>query len=107
MCSESYFQDDTVVAVLPSYPVDSEAAQFLERWPSPYVMSVPNQGIYHIDYTGDVTWYDLELEDIDVAGAGEVVAMFGIDCSSMDSFTDGSNLAMTSMFVPEPVMSIR
>ena len=60
MCSESYFQDDTVVAVLPSYPVDSEAAQFLERWPSPYVMSVPNQGIYHIDYTGDVTAFSAE-----------------------------------------------
>jgi len=47
-----------------------------------------------------------ELEDIEAAGSGEVVAMFGIECSSMDSFTDGANLAMTSMFVPEPVMSI-
>ncbi|GMI14777.1 hypothetical protein TrVE_jg7333 [Triparma verrucosa] len=47
-----------------------------------------------------------DMEDIESAGAGEVVAMFGIECSSMDSFTDGANLAMTSMFVPEPVMSI-
>mmetsp|Transcript_18927 Transcript_18927/g.38855 ORF Transcript_18927/g.38855 Transcript_18927/m.38855 type:complete len:728 (-) Transcript_18927:33-2216(-) len=48
-----------------------------------------------------------DMEDIESAGAGEVVAMFGIECSSMDSFTDGSvNYAMTSMFVPEPVMSI-
>ena len=60
MCSEAYFQDDTVVAVLPNYPVDSEAAQFLERWPSPYVFSVPNGGIYHIDYTGDVTAFSAE-----------------------------------------------
>jgi elongation factor G len=40
-------------------------------------------------------------------GAGDVVAMFGVECSSMDSFTDGSHgLAMTSMFVPNPVMSL-
>jgi elongation factor G len=33
--------------------------------------------------------------------------MFGIDCKSMDTFSDGSmNLAMSSMFVPEPVMSL-
>lgn len=37
--------------------------------------------------------------------AGEIVAMFGVDCSSGDTFTDGNNLAMTSMFVPEPVIS--
>ena len=48
-----------------------------------------------------------DMEDIEEAGAGEVVAMFGIDCSSMDSFTDGRvNMAMTSMYVPEPVMSV-
>ena len=48
-----------------------------------------------------------DMEDITEAGAGEVVAMFGIDCRSMDTFTDGDvNLAMSSMFVPEPVMSL-
>ena len=48
-----------------------------------------------------------DMEDITEAGAGEVVAMFGIDCKSMDTFSDGNmNLAMSSMFVPEPVMSI-
>jgi elongation factor G len=48
-----------------------------------------------------------DMEDIDEAGAGEVVAMFGIDCRSMDTFSDGNmNLAMSSMFVPEPVMSL-
>lgn len=48
-----------------------------------------------------------DMEDITEAGAGEVVAMFGIDCKSMDTFTDGNtNLAMSSMFVPEPVMSL-
>jgi len=31
-----------------------------------------------------------ELEDVQEAGAGDIVAMFGIDCSSGDTFTDGS-----------------
>eukprot|EP00934_Nitzschia_sp_Nitz4_P000095 Nitzschia sp. Nitz4//scaffold8_size234185//126690//129098//NITZ4_001268-RA/size234185-augustus-gene-0.270-mRNA-1//-1//CDS//3329559839//95//frame0 len=48
-----------------------------------------------------------DMEEIDGAGSGEVVAMFGIDCSSMDTFSDGdTNLVMSSMFVPEPVMSL-
>ena len=48
-----------------------------------------------------------EMEEIDEAHAGDVVAMFGIDCRSMDTFSDGPmNLAMSSMFVPEPVMSL-
>ena len=48
-----------------------------------------------------------EMEDVNEAGSGEVVAMFGIDCRSMDTFSDGKmNLAMSTMFVPEPVMSL-
>jgi elongation factor G len=50
-----------------------------------------------------------EMQDITEAGAGEVVAMFGVDCKSMDTFTDHPqhvHLAMSSMFVPEPVMSL-
>lgn len=48
-----------------------------------------------------------DMEDISEAGSGEVVAMFGVDCRSMDTFSDGGmNLAMSSMFVPEPVMSL-
>jgi elongation factor G len=48
-----------------------------------------------------------EMEDIDVSSAGDIVAMFGIDCNSGDTFTDGSvNVAMTSMFVPDPVISL-
>jgi len=48
-----------------------------------------------------------EMEEIDEAHAGDVVAMFGIDCRSMDTFSDGNtNLAMQTMFVPEPVMSL-
>ncbi len=48
-----------------------------------------------------------EMEDISVAEAGDIVAMFGVDCHSGDTFTDGSTrLAMTSMHVPEPVISV-
>jgi elongation factor G len=48
-----------------------------------------------------------DKEDITEAGAGDICAMFGIDCNSGDTFTDGSvNLAMTSMFVPKPVISV-
>jgi elongation factor G len=48
-----------------------------------------------------------EMEEIEVAASGDIVAMFGIDCNSGDTFTDGKlNVAMTSMFVPEPVISL-
>src|SRR5262249_31257156 len=48
-----------------------------------------------------------EMEEIDAAAAGDIVAMFGIDCNSGDTFTDGSlNVAMTSMYVPDPVISL-
>ena len=46
-----------------------------------------------------------KMEDIDEAGAGDIVALFGIDCASGDTFTDGQrNYSMQSMFVPEPVI---
>ena len=31
-----------------------------------------------------------ELEDITEASAGDIVAMFGVECASGDTFTDGS-----------------
>jgi len=48
-----------------------------------------------------------EMEDIEIAYAGDIVALFGVDCYSGDTFTDGSEpLAMTSIFVPDPVISL-
>ena len=48
-----------------------------------------------------------EMEDIEEASAGDIVALFGIECASGDSFTDGSvRYAMTSMHVPDPVISL-
>ncbi|XP_058203545.1 elongation factor G-2, mitochondrial-like isoform X2 [Rhododendron vialii] len=48
-----------------------------------------------------------EMEEIQEAHAGQIVAVFGVDCASGDTFTDGSvRYTMTSMNVPEPVMSL-
>ncbi len=47
------------------------------------------------------------MEDINEAYCGDIVALFGIDCASGDTFTDSSiNVSMTSMYVPEPVISL-
>ena len=48
-----------------------------------------------------------QMEDINEGCAGDIVALFGVDCASGDTFTNGGlNLSMASMFVPEPVISL-
>lgn len=48
-----------------------------------------------------------DMADIEQASAGDIVALFGVDCASGDTFTDGTvNIAMTSMFVPDAVISL-
>src|SRR3989449_4569097 len=48
-----------------------------------------------------------EMHDIDSAQAGDIIAMFGVDCASGDTFTDGSvKYTMTSMHVPDAVISL-
>lgn len=48
-----------------------------------------------------------EMEDINEASAGDIVALFGIDCASGDTFCSTDiNYSMTSMFVPSPVISL-
>ncbi len=48
-----------------------------------------------------------EMHDIEEARAGDIVAFFGVDCASGDTFTDGQvNYTMTSMFVPNAVISL-
>lgn len=48
-----------------------------------------------------------EMEEIDGAGSGDIVALFGIDCASGDTFCGGgANWSMSSMHVPEPVISL-
>ncbi|GMO28244.1 MAG: elongation factor G [Termitinemataceae bacterium] len=47
------------------------------------------------------------MEDINEGVPGDIVALFGVECASGDTFCGGNlNYAMTSMFVPEPVISL-
>ena len=46
------------------------------------------------------------VEDINEGVPGDIVALFGVDCASGDTFVDGDiNYSMASMYVPEPVIS--
>ena len=54
-----------------------------------------------------VRMHSNEMEDIEEAAAGEICAIFGVDCASGDTFVEGGlQLSMTSMFVPSPVISL-
>ena len=47
------------------------------------------------------------MEDINEGVPGDIVALFGVDCASGDTFCSGGlNYAMSSMYVPEPVISL-
>ncbi|MBN2049253.1 MAG: elongation factor G [Spirochaetales bacterium] len=47
------------------------------------------------------------MEDIQGAPAGDIVALFGVDCTSGDTFVrPGLNYSMTSMYVPNTVISL-
>jgi elongation factor G len=48
-----------------------------------------------------------EMEEIESCGSGDIVALFGVDCASGDTFTsDSISCSMTSMHIPEPVISL-
>ena len=48
-----------------------------------------------------------QMEDIEVMPAGYIGALFGIECASGDTFVSpGMSLTMTSMHVPDPVISL-
>lgn len=54
-----------------------------------------------------VRMHSNEMEDVSEVGAGEICAVFGVDCASGDTFTDGGlPYTMSSMFVPDAVMSL-
>ncbi|MEN3026271.1 MAG: elongation factor G [Chlorobiota bacterium] len=60
-------------------------------------MRVPRIGRIHAD----------QLHDIELAAAGDIVAVFGIECASGDTFTDGQlNVTLTGMYLPTPVMEL-
>lgn len=54
-----------------------------------------------------VRMHSADMEDISEAGAGDIFALFGVDCASGETFCDTSvNFKMTEMHVPDPVMSL-
>jgi len=54
-----------------------------------------------------VQMHSNQMEDINEIPAGYIGALFGIDCASGDTFADPKlNYSMTSMFVPNPVISL-
>ena len=55
-----------------------------------------------------VQMHSNKMEDINEAYAGDICALFGIDCASGDSFVIDKTLklSMESIFVPDPVLSL-
>ena len=48
-----------------------------------------------------------QMQEVDEIRGGEIGAMFGVECNTGETFTDGrARLTMTSMFVPQPVLSL-
>lgn len=46
-----------------------------------------------------------DMEDIEQAGSGDIIAMFGVDCAAGDTFYGGEvKYSLRSMFVPDPVI---
>ena len=51
--------------------------------------------------------HSAEMVDINEAGAGDIFALFGVDCASGETFCDpNTNYQLTEMHVPDPVMSL-
>lgn len=56
-----------------------------------------------------VRMHSNDMEDVEEVGAGEICATFGIDCASGDTFVGANSeqkIAMSTMFVPEAVISL-
>ncbi|WP_417732033.1 elongation factor G [Rosistilla oblonga] len=54
-----------------------------------------------------VRMHSNKREEIDSAGAGDIIAVMGIDCASGDAYAPERNFCtLESMFVPEPVIKI-
>ena len=54
-----------------------------------------------------VRMHSADMEDISEAGAGDIFALFGVDCASGETFCDTDvKYQMTEMHVPDSVMSL-
>jgi elongation factor G len=54
-----------------------------------------------------VRMHAADMVDIESASGGDIVALFGVECASGDTFTDGTiEYTMNSMHVPDPVISL-
>ncbi len=54
-----------------------------------------------------VRMHSNEMEEIEEAGSGDIIALFGVECASGDTFCNNSiNWSMTSMHIPAPVISL-
>ncbi|KAK5110924.1 Elongation factor G, mitochondrial [Meristemomyces frigidus] len=54
-----------------------------------------------------VRMHSNEMEEVQEIGAGEICAVFGVDCASGDTFAEGNlGYTMTSMYVPDAVISL-
>jgi elongation factor G len=54
-----------------------------------------------------VRMHSNNMIDINECGAGDIFALFGVDCASGETFCDtNDNYQMSEMFVPDPVMSL-
>ncbi|TWT61843.1 elongation factor G [Rubinisphaera italica] len=54
-----------------------------------------------------VRMHSNDREDVDVAGAGDIVAIVGVDCASGDTFCgDGANYSLENIYVPEAVIRL-
>ena len=48
-----------------------------------------------------------DKEELDQCVAGDIVAMVGVECASGDTYcAEGINVAMESIYVPEPVIDL-
>ena len=55
-----------------------------------------------------VQMHSNKMEDISEAKAGDICALFGIDCASGDTFVleKSQSISMESIYVPDPVISL-
>ncbi len=66
-----------------------------------------NTGKKRIKIPRIVRMHAADMHDVESAVAGDIVALFGVECASGDTFTNGEvQYTMTSMHVPAAVMSL-